>query len=224
MALRECEGAAMTEALGVLRGRFGRVALVDMDTSLVSPAHPHCHVILKVSGRDQVFTVENEDFAVREDTAVLVNTWEQHHYAHHNYDGRTVFLALYIEPSWLKGADSSFASCETPAFFDRPGVSITDEIRRYRSRLVQCIECEGNDNSKEGEELIFGLTAAIVHQFANWRGAPRCDRDATRDFPSAAQCGICASMSMSLRISTGWPMLAASRARISTISSGSAPG
>ena len=172
----------MTKALGILRGKFGRVALLDMDTSLVPHAHPHCHVILKVSGRDQFFTVENEDFALHEDTAVLVNTWEQHHYAHCNYDERTLFLALYIEPSWLKGADRSFASCETPAFFDRPGVTITDEIRRYRSRLVQCIECDGYDNSKEAEELIFDLTAAIVHQFANWRGAAPRDQDVTRDF------------------------------------------
>ena len=104
----------MTKALGILRGTFGRIALLDMDTSLVPHAHPHCHVILKASGPDQVFTVENEHFQVREDTAVLVNTWERHHYVHRDYDIRTVFLALYIDPSWLKRADGSFAACETP--------------------------------------------------------------------------------------------------------------
>lgn len=107
----------------------------------------------------------------------------QHHYLHRNFnDCRTVFLALYIEPRWLKGADHSFMSCEEPAFFARPGVIITDEIRRLRSKLVQCIECEGYDNSKETEELIFRLTAAVVHQFADWRGTRQSERIANNDF------------------------------------------
>jgi AraC-like DNA-binding protein len=167
----DIEGQALvTKALGILQGKFGRVALLDMDTSLVPHAHPHCHIVLKVSGPDQVFTIKNENFDVREDTAVLVNTWEQHHYVHRNYDVRTVFLALYIEPSWLKGADRSFVSCEKPTFFPCSGVAITDEIRKMRSKLVQCIECDGYDDCKDVEKMIFRLTAEVAHQFADWRG------------------------------------------------------
>ena len=47
----------MTEALSILRGGFGRLALLDMDTSLVDHAHPHCHLIFKASGPDQDFVV-----------------------------------------------------------------------------------------------------------------------------------------------------------------------
>ena len=153
-----------------------------MDTSLVPHAHPHCHVILKASGPDQVFTVENEHFQVREDTAVLVNTWERHHYIHRDYDVRTVFLALYIEPSWLKLADGSFAACEKPAFFARPGVPITNEIRKLRSRLVQCIQSEESDNSHEVENIIFSLTAEIACQFADCRGGVHTERIVTGDY------------------------------------------
>ena len=57
----------MTKALSILRGGFGRVALLDMDISLVDHAHPHCHLILKVDGPDQNFVVEGKPVPLRSD-------------------------------------------------------------------------------------------------------------------------------------------------------------
>jgi AraC family transcriptional regulator len=70
----------VTKALSILSGAFGRVALLDMDTSLVDHAHHHCHVIMKASGPDQDFMVEGQAYPIREDTAVAVNTWQEHEY------------------------------------------------------------------------------------------------------------------------------------------------
>jgi len=47
----------MSTALRIAHGSFGRVALLDMDASLVRHAHPHCHVLLKVEGADTHFLV-----------------------------------------------------------------------------------------------------------------------------------------------------------------------
>ena len=47
----------MSTALRIAHGAFGRVALLDMDWSLVRHAHPHCHVLLKVEGADTQFVV-----------------------------------------------------------------------------------------------------------------------------------------------------------------------
>ena len=47
----------MSIALRIAHGHFGRVALLDMDCSLVRHAHPHCHVLLKVEGADTQFVV-----------------------------------------------------------------------------------------------------------------------------------------------------------------------
>ena len=47
----------MSTALRIVHGSFGRVALLDMDESLVRHAHPHCHVLLKVEGADTQFLV-----------------------------------------------------------------------------------------------------------------------------------------------------------------------
>jgi AraC-like DNA-binding protein len=153
-----------------------------MDTSLVPHAHPHCHIILKASGPDQTFTVEDRTLQVREDTAILVNAWERHHYAHRQSDQRTVFLALYIEPSWLRRADGIFASCAGPAFFPRSGVMITDDIRVLRTEMVQRIESDGYDDHREVAELIFRLTTSIVHPFADWHGASTREERGVPDF------------------------------------------
>lgn len=56
----------MPNALRLASGRFGRVALLDMDRPLVRHAHPRCHVLLKVEGADT-------RFSVGERTVVLTN-------------------------------------------------------------------------------------------------------------------------------------------------------
>jgi len=38
----------MSTALRIVHGNSGRVALLDMDCSLVRHAHPHCHVLLNL--------------------------------------------------------------------------------------------------------------------------------------------------------------------------------
>ena len=51
-----CQGLlAMSSALRILHGAFGRVALLGMDESLVPHAHSECHVLLKASGGDTFF-------------------------------------------------------------------------------------------------------------------------------------------------------------------------
>ena len=53
----------MSNALRVVHGVFGRVALLDMDRPLVRHAHPHCHVLLKVEGADTQFAVRRRGCA-----------------------------------------------------------------------------------------------------------------------------------------------------------------
>jgi AraC family transcriptional regulator len=92
----------MSNAIRIFQGKFGRVALLDMDRPLVTHAHSQCHVLLKASGADTFFAVRDRLHPLTDETAVLVNSWEPHCYAHQNPDApRTVILALYIEPVWL---------------------------------------------------------------------------------------------------------------------------
>src|ERR1700759_848384 len=92
----------MSKALRIAHGAFGRVALLDMDYSLVRHAHPHCHVLLKVEGADTQFQVDDTMHPLTDISAVLVNGWQPHSYVHVPDAPRTLILALYIEPEWLQ--------------------------------------------------------------------------------------------------------------------------
>ena len=158
----------MTQALSILQGRFGRVALLDMDTSLVDHAHPHYHLIFKASGPDQNFVVEGREVPLRADTLVAVNSWQQHAYVHNHSAERTLFLALYIEPGWLADADSSFAHCSEPGFFARAGIPITPEIDRLRAGIVRRM-ADASGRHDELQELILGLCLNVAYGFSDWR-------------------------------------------------------
>jgi hypothetical protein len=84
---------AMSTALRIAHGAFGRVALLDMDWSLVRHAHPHCHVLLKVEGADTQFVVGDTVYPLTNETAVLVNGWQPHCYVHDPKKPHTIILA-----------------------------------------------------------------------------------------------------------------------------------
>ena len=110
----------MSTALRIAHGAFGRVALLDMDRSLVRHAHPHCHVLIKADGADTQFSVGDARVPLTDTQAVLINTWEPHAYVHDRSRPRTIILALYIEPAWLKTFRPNWAASGAPGFFERP--------------------------------------------------------------------------------------------------------
>jgi AraC family transcriptional regulator len=158
----------VTRALSILQGRFGRVALLDMDTSLVDHAHPHYHLIFKASGPDQNFVVEGQAVPLRSDTLVAVNSWQQHAYLHRQGAERTLFLALYIEPGWLADADRSFINCSEPGFFPRAGIAITSEIDRLRADVVRRMAGPSGRHD-ELQQLILDLCLNVAYGFSDWR-------------------------------------------------------
>jgi AraC-like DNA-binding protein len=172
----------MTRAWSILRRRFGRVSLLDMDTSLVGHAHPHCHLIFKVVGPDQEFVVEGESYPLRHDTVVAVNAWQHHAYFHRPYRERTMFLALYIEPDWLAEADRMFLDCARPSFFPRPCVAIGVEIERLRMRLVEHLADGALERPEELQQHILDLCLEVAYGFCEWRSPRGIVPVAPRDF------------------------------------------
>jgi AraC family transcriptional regulator len=171
----------VTKALSILRGRFGRVALLDMDTSLVDHAHPHYHLIFKVGGPDQNFVVEGRPVPLRSDTLVAVNSWQQHEYVHRHSAEKTLFLALYIEPGWLADAERNFVSCSEAGFFPQAGIPITNEVDRLRANMVRRM-ADPSDQHEELQEVILDLCLNVSHGFSDWR-----DRGATARMPRGSR-------------------------------------
>src|SRR5690349_14817970 len=125
----------MSTALRIAHGAFGRVALLDMDRSLVRHAHPHCHVLLKVEGSDTQFIVGDRVYPLTDTCAVLVDGWKPHAYVHDPNRPRTLILALYIEPEWLKEFRSGWAASGAPGFFEQPSGEVSPRIRDLAMRL-----------------------------------------------------------------------------------------
>ena len=126
----------MSTALRIAHGAFGRVALLDMDWSLVRHAHPHCHVLLKVEGADTQFVVGDKVYPLTNETAVLVNGWQPHSYVHDPERPRTVILALYIEPEWLMAFRPGWAASGAPGFFSHPSGDVSPRIRGLAMNLA----------------------------------------------------------------------------------------
>lgn len=158
----------MSEALRIRSGPFGRVALLDMDRSLVRHAHPHCHVLLKVEGADTQFEVADRITALTDESAVLIDAWTPHSYVHRPGAPRTVLLALYIEPTWLGEFRANWTASAGAGFFRTPNGSITPEIRRMSRDLAESM-VHAPGALKEHEAMLASLMIAVVERFSAWR-------------------------------------------------------
>jgi AraC-like DNA-binding protein len=157
----------MSTALRIAHGAFGRVALLDMDWSLVRHAHPHCHVQFVVG--DTVCPLTN-------DTAVLVNGWQPHSYVHHLERPRTVILALYIEPEWLMAFRPGWAASGAPGFFSEPSGAISPRIRTLAMNLAADMMAHPEARTAH-EAMLSDLMISVIERFTPWRSFPRSIRE-----------------------------------------------
>lgn len=161
----------MSTALRIAHGAFGRVALLDMDGSLVRHAHPHCHVLLKVEGADTQFIVGGKVYPLTDTTAVLVNGWQPHSYVHYPERPRTVILALYIEPEWLTAFRPGWAASGAPGFFSHPSGEVSPHIRDLAMNLAADMIAHPEARPAH-EALLSDLMIAVIERFTPWRSFP----------------------------------------------------
>lgn len=158
----------MSNALRIAYGEFGRVALLDMDASLVRHAHPQCHVLIKTKGTDTHFMVGEAKTLLTDLNAVLINAWEPHAYLHDPNQSRTVILALYIEPRWLSLFRPNWAASGAPGFFEQTSGRITPLIRRLADELSSLMLDAPSARAMQ-ERLLSQLMIAVIEQFVPWR-------------------------------------------------------
>jgi AraC family transcriptional regulator len=162
----------MSTALRIAHGGFGRVALLDMDRSLVRHAHPHCHVLLKVDGADTQFAVGDRLVRLTDQEAVLINAWEPHDYVHDRDRPRAIILALYIEPQWLKAFRPNWIASAAPGFFDKPAGDVSPRIRGLAMDLAAVMLADPGAKSTQ-EQLLSDLMIAVIERFTPWRSMSR---------------------------------------------------
>jgi AraC family transcriptional regulator len=160
--------SGMSNAVRVAHGVFGRVALLDMDRQLVRHAHPHCHVLLKVEGADTQFAVRDALAPLTDRNAVLINAWEPHAYAHDPRRPRTIILALYVEPSWLKRFRPNWVASGAPGFFDRATGELSPRISKLRDDLAAAM-VNAPEAAAEHEALLADLMISVIERFTPWQ-------------------------------------------------------
>lgn len=175
----------MSSAHRILHGGFGRVALLDMDESLVPHAHSECHVLLKVSGEDTYFSVRDHRLPLTDRTAVLINAWEPHFYDHQSGAADTLILALYIEPSWLAALQSGLVLSGRPDFFSSPCIELTPRMRHHADLLIAAMFSFGLVPQDRLEELLFDLLIGITEKHSDWRHLSRLRVGIASDFYDA---------------------------------------
>jgi AraC family transcriptional regulator len=158
----------MSTALRIAHGAFGRVALLDMDRSLVRHAHPHCHVLIKVDGADTQFFVGRDLIPLNDHQAVLINAWQAHAFVHVPERPRTIILALYIEPEWLKNLRPNWIASGAPDFFERPAGGVSLRIRRLAMDLAAVMMAEPGAHAAQ-QRLLGDLMIAVIERFTPWR-------------------------------------------------------
>lgn len=109
----------MAGILGAYCGSFGRTTLLDIQRPIASHAHPHMHLLFKLSGADRGMLVDDEVHMLSENSCILVNSWQRHADVEALCIAPTLVLALYVDPVWYAArtnhsADSVFSrlSCD----------------------------------------------------------------------------------------------------------------
>jgi AraC family transcriptional regulator len=160
----------MSSAIRIMQGAFGRVALLDMNQPLVTHAHHHCHVLLKVDGPDTTFRVREVDCPLTEASAVLVNAWEPHAYTHHPPGvPDTVILALYVEPGWLAHIQRQLCVSSHPRFFPQPCVELPARVRGLADHLAMEMLYSDHIPADRLESALFELMIAVIDSCSDWR-------------------------------------------------------
>ena len=159
----------MSVAIRAFQGKFGRIALLDMDRPLVTHAHSQCHVLIKAGGEDTYFSVQDKTVPLTDDNIVLINSWEPHAYMHRPNAPRTIILGLYIESAWLIDIEKAFITSGTPGFFPMSGVAMSPAVRSLSSTLAAEMFYGAELAGPELEERLFNLMIAVIESFSQWR-------------------------------------------------------
>ncbi len=164
----------MSSAIKIYQGRFGRVALLDMDAPLVQHAHHHCHLLIKAGGPDTFFDVQGEQQPLTAETAVLVNPWEPHAYKHNNHaETNTIILALYIETDWLSQIQHPVVGVGRPQYFTQRCVKMSAHAIKRAEELVMEMWWSDSVAAERLEILLCDLLISVVDPSRNWRELSR---------------------------------------------------
>ncbi|MEO1192395.1 MAG: AraC family transcriptional regulator [Pseudomonadota bacterium] len=143
----------MAGVLGVASGVFGRVALFQATEPVAEHAHPQVHVLIKVSGPDNVYRVDGEVVALTGDRMVLINPWVAHSNLRAVGHDPTVLLALYVDTLWLEMSGSPGVPVPESLPFSQRSAAIDSRLRLLIDEFAADIATASGDFAQLEDKL-----------------------------------------------------------------------
>jgi AraC family transcriptional regulator len=165
----------MSDALRILHGEFGRVALILVDKPMAIHAHRVCHVIFKVGGAAVDFGIREREHRLDATTVLLVNAWEPHFYEKRQFAPPATLLALYLEPDWLKKVDGRFSLSAHPRFFGAPALEVAGKIAGIRDELLDMLAGREAPTARVVEDAIASLITELATKARNSSELSPCE-------------------------------------------------
>lgn len=173
----------MVRAERIVQGKMGGLALFDLDHSLGLHAHSQWHIVIKCGGADGAVRVRDRCYPLTEQSAVLVNRWEPHHYAHPSGAPSSLLLALYVEPLWLAERDRGLAGLAQAGAFADPCVQLSPATRRAADTMAKSLGRSETVEQSVLEQLTFDLAVSVLGEAPGRRAlAAAPARRPARDF------------------------------------------
>ncbi len=162
----------MSQAISVLHGDFGRIALVELDRPTVMHAQKEAHLMVHIGGAGGTAALVSREIPVDAATAVAVNPWQEHGFRIEPPGGNFRGIAVYFSSEWfLLGREPRELAFE----FGRPSIRATRQIadgaRQVATALLQ------GETGSAVEDILFALIRDAYEQ--SWqkvRGARLADR------------------------------------------------
>jgi AraC-like DNA-binding protein len=155
----------MSTAVAIYHGRFGRATLYRLNRPMTTHAHREGHLIFLVSGTASCTNVHGRPCPLTRGHGAAVNPWEPHDFVPGDQNGGSLFLVLYIRPTWF--LDFERGAC-TGLRFARNRILMTRRVRRPVDRVVTMLAEGAASDIFDG--LLFELTHECFDQ--TWRTHP----------------------------------------------------
>lgn len=122
----------MSTALAVFHGCFGRAALYRLNKPLAPHAHREGHLIFHVEGQPGTLTIDDVPHVIDPGNGVAISPWEPHDFRPGDWASGSVFLTLYIAPSWFLEMSPSVGGAMR---FGAPRLSLTPGLSALAARV-----------------------------------------------------------------------------------------
>lgn len=166
----------MANALGIVVGAFGRVALISATKPVADHAHSQVHALIKLSGPDTVYQINQSNAALTDTQMILVNPWVVHSNQRKPSKDPTVLLALYIDPLWFGENMQQIQQGSRDLPFTTTIASVTPELKDQAALLAEHLA-----NMHSDEDRFDGLFSDLV------RSVLQCSRTSVMSAQSADQ-------------------------------------